>query len=346
MTNLKKNKARTKIKILGDLLASKITKARKPILANLLITNRCNLKCFYCYVDVFNRKMQDLSTEEIIRIIDILHANGTKIIVLLGGEPLLRKDIDAIIEHINSKGIICELITNGFGVDKWIKSLRLLDSVCVSLDGNEYPNDLNRGSGAFRVATEAIRLLKENRVNTRIKAVITKNNIDALAFLAKFVKDNSILMTCSAAVVYEQREYNQNLKWMGNDDVRELLIKLKEHKRKGIPIGYSYKALDYCINWPSEYNHVVKNLKQEANFKFIKCLRKDFSLYMDADGTIYPCANLWGKGGGNILKEDFKAAWDKFNEYDCYCCGNNPDVDISLILNLELAGMVITLRNF
>lgn len=342
----KKSKVLTKIEILRDLLFAKITQKRIPIIANLLITNRCNLKCFYCYVDVFNRQIPDLATDKILNIIDILHSHGTKIIVLLGGEPLFRNDFGTIIEHINKKKIICEVITNGYLAEKWIDYLKLADSVCISLDGDETANDLNRGKGSFKAALDAIRLLKKNGINTRIKAVITKNNVNSFDFLANFAKENGLAITASVSVVYENRDYGPNTIWLNNEEARQFLIKLKEFKKCGIPIGYSFHALDYSIKWPKNYSTIVNEDQKMSNFKYIKCRRKDFSFYMDADGTIYPCAELWGKGGGNILKDGFQNAWDSFKNYKCFCCGNIPDVDVSLLLNLNLASIINVSKYF
>lgn len=346
MKNAKLAKLLTKMKIFNDLLSSKITGRRKPIIANLLLTNRCNLRCFYCYVDVFHRRIPDIPTDKIFHIIDVLHKNGTKVIVLLGGEPLVRKDIGSILEYINKKGMICELITNGYSVEKWINSLKLVDSVCVSLDGDQISNDLNRGNGSFKIATDAIKLLKENNINTRIKAVMTRNNIGSLEFLANFVKENKLLMTSSVAVVYEEREYDSGSKWLNNKETQEFLKKLRDLKKNGIPIGYSFKALDYCINWPLNYNGVIEKADESSSFKYLKCRRKDFSLYMDADGTVYPCANLWGNTGKNILTDGFEAAWDNFGDYKCFCCGNIPDVDISLLLDLNFKSILRALGFF
>jgi MoaA/NifB/PqqE/SkfB family radical SAM enzyme len=342
----KTSKLGTRLAIFKDLLFAKYTKRRVPLMANLLLTNRCNLKCFYCYVDTFNRTIDDLDTDKITGIIDILHGHGTKVMVLLGGEPLVRNDLGAIIEHINRKRMICEVITNGFRVEKWVDTLRLADSVCVSLDGDRAANDKNRGAGSFQTAMEAIRILKENRIQTRIKAVITRHNIDALDFLADFVKKNGILMTSSVAVVYEGREYDSASPWLTSLQTRQFLEKLKTLKKSGVPIGYSCKALDYCIGWPHEYHAVVNEGPGVDTRRYIKCRRKDFSLYMDADGTMYPCANLWGKAGKNILADGFQAAWEQFQQYPCFCCGNIPDVDLSLLLGLNPASMLGALRYF
>ncbi len=83
-------------------------------MANLIITNRCNLECFYCYVDVFNPDRQHLNLQEkrvinrdnLIELVDTLYDRGCRLIVLLGGEPLMFKEIGEIIRHIKSKKMV------------------------------------------------------------------------------------------------------------------------------------------------------------------------------------------------------------------------------------------------
>jgi molybdenum cofactor biosynthesis enzyme MoaA len=92
-----------------NLIKLKLTNSRAPLMANLIITNRCNLECFYCYVDVFNPDRQHLNLQEkrvinrdnLIELVDTLYDRGCRLIVLLGGEPLMFKEIGEIIRHIN-----------------------------------------------------------------------------------------------------------------------------------------------------------------------------------------------------------------------------------------------------
>lgn len=331
-----------KIKFGASLIHKRIINKRAPLMANLLITNMCNLKCFYCYANVFERNLKELTTSEILSVIDTLWKKGTRLIVLLGGEPLLRKDIEIIIEDIKKKGLICELITNGYLVKKKIEALKGLDSVCVSLDGDERGNDLNRGRGSYRKAIEAIEVLKGHNVPVRVKAVITRNNIDSIDFLADFSKRNNIILTASFAATYEDRNYSQSNVWISDEDIRSFFAKLKYHKENNVSIGYSFKALNYCIKWPYSYTKIIDNQEYKTirGLKFIRCLRKDYSLYMDSDGSIYPCAYLWGKNGINMLSDGFDKAWENLITYNCYCCGSMPDVELSLLFGLNYENMM------
>ena len=176
------------VRTYGAILKSRLLGRRIPVITNILITNRCNLKCFYCYPDSFNRALEDMPLADFKRIIDLVHAKGSRVVVLLGGEPLIRKDVGEFIGYVRAKGMACEVVTNGFFVRQHLDALRSADSVCVSIDGDEDANDANRGKGSFRKAMEAIELLQANGIHTRIKAVITRNNLRSIDFLARLAR--------------------------------------------------------------------------------------------------------------------------------------------------------------
>ena len=83
-----------------------------PLLAHVIPTRRCNIACAYCneYDDFSN----PVSIEELKKRTDRLAALGVSIITLSGGEPLLHPQLDDLIRHIRSHGIIAGLITNGY----------------------------------------------------------------------------------------------------------------------------------------------------------------------------------------------------------------------------------------
>lgn len=323
-----------KFSLVYDLMKLKIHRTRVPLVANLILTNSCNLKCFYCYVDVFNRTVKDPTTSDWLNLLTEIHEMGTRVVILLGGEPLIRRDIDQIIDHIHHLGMICEVITNGTFVKKKIDSLKKVTSVCLSLDGNREEHDGNRGQGSFDQTMEAFNILKDNKIPIRIKACITQNNENCLDFLAPFVKRHNIVFTASPAETYEDRNYHQQNKWLDRNRMLDFVRKLRDLKLQGVPIGYSYKALDYILNWPYDVDYIVnkERTNNERAYPLIRCLRKTNSFYLDADGMLYSCAPLWGKGKANVFKDGFQSAWNTLDHHDCFSCASLPDVDISLFL--------------
>src|ERR671916_1524695 len=83
-----------------------------PVLAHIIPTRRCNLACTYC--NEFDRTSDPVPLDDMRVRIDKLADLGTGIITLSGGEPLLHPELDAIVRHIRSRGVIATLITNGY----------------------------------------------------------------------------------------------------------------------------------------------------------------------------------------------------------------------------------------
>lgn len=85
---------------------------RHPILAQVVVTRRCNLACAYC--NEFDRVSPPVPIADLLGRVDRLADLGTAIITLSGGEPLLHPDVDAIIARIRKRGAMAVLLTNGF----------------------------------------------------------------------------------------------------------------------------------------------------------------------------------------------------------------------------------------
>ena len=92
-------------KVFAGLLKANLNKKHIPFMLELQVTRACNLSCDYCYADLENLYDKDYSLQDIKDIIDEFHSMGTRVVRLLGGEPLARKDIGEIIRYLRSKDI-------------------------------------------------------------------------------------------------------------------------------------------------------------------------------------------------------------------------------------------------
>ena len=77
---------------------------RKIDYLRISVTDRCDLRCSYCMAEdvTFLPRQEVLSIEEIIKLTNIFNELGVKKFRLTGGEPLVRKNIVSIIEHLNN----------------------------------------------------------------------------------------------------------------------------------------------------------------------------------------------------------------------------------------------------
>ena len=109
--------------------------------AYIHVTNVCNLACKHCYRDSHSKSEYGVDTGSLFIMIDRLKTAGVKFLVIAGGEPLLRRDIEELLKYINYKKFdSVTLLTNGTGITEKLAKLiaSCIGSVHVSLDG---PNE-------------------------------------------------------------------------------------------------------------------------------------------------------------------------------------------------------------
>ena len=85
-----------------------------PYVISWNLTQRCNLRCEHCYIDASAAMPGELSTDEALRVLDeIAEVNRELILILTGGEPLLRADLDQLVARAAQLGMTVVLGTNG-----------------------------------------------------------------------------------------------------------------------------------------------------------------------------------------------------------------------------------------
>ena len=145
-------------------------------------TAACNLKCIHCRASAVGfRSPDDLTTEESFALLDSIASFSKPVIVLSGGEPLVREDIYDIAAHGDSLGLRMCLATNGTMVTpevaKKIKAVGI-QRVSVSIDGAtaEIHDVFRRQPGAYDATMAGIENLKAVGLEFQINTTITKHN--------------------------------------------------------------------------------------------------------------------------------------------------------------------------
>ncbi|MFO8009641.1 MAG: radical SAM protein [Dehalococcoidia bacterium] len=150
------------------------------------ITRRCNLSCAHCRADAaLEEYAGELSTEECFKLIDGILEVGKPILILTGGEPLLRPDVFEIGEYATGKGLRVVAGSNGTVITPGIASRMAkvpFSRLAVSLD---FPTrglqDRFRGkSGAWEAAIEGLKEARKAGIDVQINSTITRMNVDYL----------------------------------------------------------------------------------------------------------------------------------------------------------------------
>lgn len=129
------------------------------VLAHIIPMRRCNLACGYC--NEYDHTSKPVPLDVMKRRIDKLAELGTSVVTISGGEPMMHPELDDIIRHIRSHGIIAGLISNGYYfTPERIKRLNQagLEYLQISID-NVAPDEVSRKS--LRVLDKKLRYLAE-----------------------------------------------------------------------------------------------------------------------------------------------------------------------------------------
>jgi MoaA/NifB/PqqE/SkfB family radical SAM enzyme len=149
----------------------------RPYHAQWMLTRRCNYRCRGCNVWQ-EQDTKELSTREVKKGLDVLKELGVIEVVLSGGNPLLREDIDEIIDY-SSRLFITTVYDNGSMAERKIDALRHADLVAISIDSlDARKNDYIRGvPGALKKAMHAVEKLSEEGICVGVAPTISQLNL-------------------------------------------------------------------------------------------------------------------------------------------------------------------------
>ena len=146
-------------------------------------TRNCNLACLHCRASATHGPFSDeLDTQAAMRLLDQIAEVGQPIVILTGGEPLLRPDIFEIARYGTDQGLRMVMAPNGTLITE-TKVRQMIDAgikrISVSLDGAvRESHDKFRGvEGAFDGALRGIKLAKDAGLEFQVNTTITKTNL-------------------------------------------------------------------------------------------------------------------------------------------------------------------------
>ncbi len=148
------------------------------------ITRRCNLNCVHCRASSDKGPYKgELGTEKAMQILDEITLTGKPIIILTGGEPLLRADVFDLAKYGTGLGLRMVMATNGTLLTS-DSAKKIIDSgikrVSISIDGEnaERHDSFRKVRGAFDASLKGISLLKQEGIEFQVNTTVTKHNAD------------------------------------------------------------------------------------------------------------------------------------------------------------------------
>ncbi len=161
------------------------------------LIRRCNLCCKHCYsLSADTDFPGELSTREVYTVMDDLKAFGVPVLILSGGEPLLRPDIFEVSRRAKAMGFYVGLSTNGTPIDESnIDAVADVgyDYVGISIDGlRDTHDEFRQMKGAFDQSMHAVRLCRERGIKVGLRFTLTRNNAGELPDLLDLMESEDV----------------------------------------------------------------------------------------------------------------------------------------------------------
>ncbi len=201
-----------------------------PYVISWNLTARCNLRCKHCYIDASKPMPGELSTAEALRLLDeIAEVNSETLLILTGGEPLMRPDLEELVARASGLGMTVVLGTNATHLTEdraRILAERGLAGVGVSLDSLlASRHDEFRGvGGAWEATVQGIDAARRAGIDVQIQMTLTRDNVRELPEVVHFSREAGarvvtvFFLVCTGrgqdVVDLTPEEYERTLQWL------------------------------------------------------------------------------------------------------------------------------------
>lgn len=286
------------------------------------LVRRCNLTCKHCYSISADKDFPgELSTQQVFEVMDDLKAFHVPVLILSGGEPLLRPDIFEISRRAKAMGFYVGLSSNGTLItEDNIEAIREIgyDYVGVSLDGIEATHDtFRRKKGAYTESLHGIRLCRDAGIKIGVRFTLTQDNAHDLPALLDLVDAEGISKFYLSHLNYagrgnKNREHDAFL-----ETTRSAMDLLFDRCWKAISAGRNVEYVTgnndadgvYLLYWvrkhfPHLEDHMRTKLAQwGGNSSGVNVAN------IDNLGVVHPDTFWWHHALGNVKDRPFSEIW-------------------------------------
>ncbi len=278
-----------------------------PYIISWNLTQRCNLRCKHCYIDAATPMPGELSTAEALRVLDeIAEVNPETMLILTGGEPLMRDDLDELVARASGLGMTVVLGTNGthltVGRARTLKQ-QGLSGVGISLDSLNAPNhDEFRGmSGAWESTVQGIDAARQAGLDVQIQMTLTRENVRELPEVVRFSRQAGARVVTVFFLVCTGR----------GQDVVDLTPEEYEHALQWL-VGVKHDGIMIRPRCAPTFRRVLtqKNpdsilLKSDAG----RCMAAKNYCRITPDGKVTPCPYM-PLVAGDVRANSFGKIWE------------------------------------
>ena len=291
------------------------------------LVRRCNLTCKHCYATSADKDFPgELSTGQVYEVMEDLKSFGVSVLILSGGEPLMRPDIFNISRRAKQMGFYVGLSTNGTLItEENIQAIADMNYnyVGISIDGMRETHDkFRRKQGAFDESMRGIRLCQEQGIKVGLRFTLTQDNAAELPDLLHLLEQQDIDKFYLSHLNYAGRG-NKNRKddlhhRMTRDAMDLLFSTCLEQIARGVHIEYVTGNNDadgvYLLQW------ITEHLPQQAD-RLQQMLQRwggnssgvNIS-NIDNLGNVHPDTMWWEYTLGNVKERPFSEIWQDVSD--------------------------------
>lgn len=305
---------------------------RRPFVVLFNVTQRCNLRCSYCFGSYYadQREMTLIQSEQVL---SEFYRLGARRLGLGGGEPLLYRDIDALISSSVKRGFGVGLNSNGILVPQHISALKLVDNLSISLDGaRPATHDRYRGKGSFDKALAGIECAAQADIPIHLCMTLTAANEGEIQSVLDLAKKFKAWVQISP--LYFRLKSGPDdipLEPLAPENLRAILTDLIQKKKKGENLFFSAETYQLIREWPDDRkdSSPVKMSGHPA------CVAGKKFVHLDSAGQLYPCARVSDEmSGQDCLALGVEKAYFGLAPNPCRACRWACYLEYNSLLNL------------
>ena len=290
-----------------------------PKEVDIAITDRCNLRCKYCYHFTSAGNVgEDLPKEEWFQFFEELKECAVMKITLGGGEPFMREDLRGIISSIVKNRMRFSILSNGTLIKEdmaaFLASTGRCDHVQVSIDGSTpTTHDSMRGEGCFKKAIKGLEILRKYKIKTTVRVTIHKGNLYDLEGIAHFLLEEIGLQGFSTNVASYMGLCRKNIDQVDlsveeRSIAMEKLLMLNEKYNNRISAAAG--PLAEAKGWLAmKEAHSKGKEALPGRGYLVGCGCTMQKIAVRADGVMVPCNMLSHIELGRINKDSLREIW-------------------------------------
>lgn len=279
----------------------KVAQQRIPLSGSLALTHRCNLRCVHCYLGPqeaqHEKRHLEMSTEQVMSVIDEITEAGCLSLLITGGDPLLRKDFGDIYRRAKTNGLLVTVFTNGTLVTDEILELftdlppRAVEITLYGATVETYER-ITGVAGSYERCLAGIRHLLEGGVNVKLKTILMTLNRHEFFDMENMAREYGVKFRFDAAIFP---------RFNGDKAPLELRVPPEE------AIAKDFADEDKMREW----RDLFERLKGAHEFDSLyQCGAGIITFHIDPSGNLQPCLMTTSRKY-NLLDGDFLTGWHK-----------------------------------